>query len=214
VESILQVQSQQCQFHAILLCERSLERSEDGKVGNKMIPFPDKKYKTIVVDPPWPVGILSLQVRPLQKEMPYNTMNLDEIKSLPIQDLAEESCHIYLWTTHKFLPCAFDVLKVWGFKYNCLLTWDKTDGFCPFGFKWTTEFCLFATRNQRFKKIEIKTLFKENHTVHSRKPQTFFNIVEKVSYPPYLEMFARKPRHGWDTWGDEIENLKPLEAFS
>ena len=84
--------------------------------------FPDKKYKTIVVDPPWDIKLISLKVRPNQKAMPYKTMTLDEIKSLPINDLADEHCHIYLWTTMSYLPKAFDVLQSWGFKYNCLLT--------------------------------------------------------------------------------------------
>ena len=177
--------------------------------------FPDKKYKTIVVDPPWDIKLISLKVRPNQKAMPYKTMTLNEIKSLPINDLADEHCHIYLWTTMSYLPKAFDVLQSWGFKYNCLLTWDKTDGFCPFGFKWTTEFCLFAIRKQPLKKIGIKTIFRENHTIHSRKPQTFYNIVEKVSYPPYLDVFGRRLRHGWDVIGnDEKLQSQPLEVFS
>ena len=176
--------------------------------------FPDKKYKTIVIDPPWDIKLISLKVRPNQKEMPYKTMTLDEIKLLPINKLADEHCHIYLWTTMSFLPKAFDVLKSWGFKYNCLLTWDKTNGFCPFGFKWTTEFCLFAMRKLRLKKIGIKTLFREKHTVHSRKPQTFYNIVQKVSHPPFIEIFARRRRNGWDVFGnDEKLNNKPLEDF-
>jgi len=179
-----------------------------------LIEFPKKKYKTIVIDPPWDIKLISRRVRPKQKAMPYKTMTLDEIKSLPIQELADDNCHIYLWTTHHWLPKAFEVLEAWGFKYNCLLTWDKTDGFCPFGFMWSTEFCLFSMRKLKMKKIGVKTIFKENHSVHSRKPQIFFNIVEKVSHSPYLEMFARKPRHGWDSWGDEIEDVNPLEAFS
>jgi len=176
------------------------------------------KYKTILADPPWNVSLFSRSIRPLQLPHPYPKMRLNEIKNLKIhgieiEDLADNQCHLYLWTTHKWLPRSFEVIKAWGFKYHCLLTWDKTYGFTPMSFMWSTEFCLFCQLPfscLKLKKLCEKTLIKEKPTKHSRKPMKMYDLIEKVSYPPYLELFARPhsplfpKREGWDAWGDEI----------
>ena len=85
------------------------------------------KYKTIVIDPPWKYGKWAAPKNRKSQEydLPYNYMTIDEIKGLPIKNLADENCELYLWTTQKYLPTAFDVLKAWGFKYCQTLTWCK-----------------------------------------------------------------------------------------
>ena len=178
----------------------------------------NRKYKTILADPPWHIGQMRRSVRPQQKDMPYDTMSLEQIKSLKvlgsdIERLADESAHLYLWTTHTWLPHAFDVVKAWGFTYHCVITWDKTYGFTPFSFMWSTEFCLFAQKKGHWlepKKIGEKTLIREKPVrEHSRKPMAIYELIEKVSYPPYIELFARPhsplfpKREAWDVWGDE-----------
>jgi len=144
-------------------------------------------------------------------------MTLKEIKNLEIdnikiRDIADTQCHLYLWVTHKWLPRAFEVIEAWGFKYHCIITWDKTYGFTPMSFMWSTEFCLFCQRPNswlRLKKLGEKTLIREKPVEHSRKPMGMYDLIEKVSYPPYLELFARSHsplfprREGWDAWGDE-----------
>jgi len=183
-----------------------------------MIPFPDKKYKCIYVDPPWPIQLISRKVRPLQLDMPYQTMTLEEIKALPVNSIADEECHLFLWTTHKWLPKAFEVVEAWGFVYKCMLTWDKTEGFCPFDFMWSTEFLLFCQRPGRsltLRKIGEKTIIRQKSKKHSQKPQSMRNLIERVSYEPRIELFARTKIHGWDVWGnDEKLDHKPLESFS
>lgn len=180
--------------------------------------FPDKKYRTIYADPPWPIQLISRKVRPNQLDMPYQTMSLQEIKDLPVSKLADDKCMLFLWTTHKWLPKAFEVIEAWGFNYNCMLTWDKTYGFTPFGFMWSTEFCLFAQRQNHWidlKQLGLKTLVRQPPTKHSSKPHSMRRLIEKVSYEPRIELFARTKVHGWDVWGnDEKLQLEPLEAFS
>ena len=182
-----------------------------------MIPFPDKKYNIIYADPPWDIKMISRIVRPTQLDMPYKTMKLDEIKSMPVRELADDNgCHIFLWTTHKWLPKAFEVLQSWGFKYHCLLTWDKTYGFCPFSFMFSTEFCLYGQlpgKWMRPKRIGLRSLIKEKPTKHSRKPSKMRDlIVEFCGDLPRIELFARPPKDilfedesfkGWDLWGLE-----------
>lgn len=176
------------------------------------------KYKTILADPPWNVSLFSRSIRPFQLPHPYPKMTLKEIKSLEInniqiKDMADNQCHLYLWTTHKWLFKAFEVIKAWGFKYHCLLTWDKTYGFTPMSFMWSTEFCLFCQRPGswlKLKKLGEKTLIKEKPIGHSRKPVAIYELIEKVSHPPYLELFVRPhsplfpKRDGWDAWGNEL----------
>ena len=103
-----------------------------------MILFPNKKYQIIYADPPWNVSLFSRIVRPTQKPHPYPKMSLIDIKKLPIKDITDENgCHLFLWTTHKWLPMAFEVMREWGFNYQCCLVWDKTFGFTPYSFMWS-----------------------------------------------------------------------------
>ena len=107
------------------------------------IPFPDKIYDLIWVDPPWPIKKIKRKVRPNQIEIDYPVMSLEEIKNLPVSELANENCSLFLWTIQSQLPYSFEILKHWGFKYQRIITWDKQNGMCLFGFHHRTEFLLF-----------------------------------------------------------------------
>jgi len=182
-----------------------------------VMPFPTKKYDVIHIDPPWYIQFLSRKVRPNQKDMPYGTMTFDDIKNLPIQSISKESCFMFLWTTHKWLPKSFELLESWDFNYNCMITWDKGCGFTPMGFMWSTEFCLFGIKKgnkKQLKKLGEKTLIKEKSREHSRKPEAIFNLIDKVTEGDKIDLFGRRNRHGWDVWGnDEKLEAQPLESF-
>ena len=154
------------------------------------------RYKIICADPPWNISKFSRIVRPSQKEHPYSMMKLQDIKDLDVRGLADdEGCHLFLWTTHKWLPKAFEVMEAWGFKYHCTLTWDKTFGFCPFSFMWSTEFCLYGQLKGKWmkpKKFGIKTLIQEKPTKHSKKPNVMTELIESYCGDlPIIELFAR-----------------------
>lgn len=171
--------------------------------------FPDKKYQIIYADPPWDIKLISRAVRPQQLDMPYKTMSVNEIKRLPVRKIAnDEGCHLFLWTTQKFLPGSFDVAKSWGFEYHCLITWDKTYGFVPFSFMWSTEYCLYCYLKDKWmepKTIGIKTLIREKPSKHSRKPIAMRKLIlDYCGDLPRIELFAREKIEGWDTWGDEV----------
>lgn len=166
------------------------------------------KYKVIVVDPPWPVKKIQRRVRPNQKEMDYPVMSLEDITNLDIQSIAENDSVLFLWTTQKYLPDSFDLLKRWGYKYQRVLTWDKQNGMCLFGFHHRTEFVVFGYKG----KIEmyprrraIPTIFVAKSERHSVKPDTFYEMVS-VFGDSRIDLFARKPRQGWDVWGNEVES--------
>lgn len=144
--------------------------------------------------------------------LPYETLSLADISALPVGDLAEPDAHLYLWTTARFLEEAYGVVRAWGFRPSQPLTWCKPPMGIGFGgaFCSTTEFCIFGRRGS------LKTLQREDstwwnwsrpyengHIAHSAKPEAFLDMVERVSPSPHLEMFARRNRLGWDTWGNE-----------
>ena len=179
--------------------------------------FPKKKYKTIVVDPPWHYGKWGKasiaprgsSYKPQDSVMPYKTMTAQEIIDLPISEITDSDCDLYLWTTQKYLPVAFDVLKAWGFKYCQTLTWCKKPKgtgqgglYCP-----TTEFILLGRKGKMpldKKRIDTTWWEEKRPMKHSQKPDIFQDIIEKQSAMPRIELFARRERLRWDVWGDQL----------
>jgi N6-adenosine-specific RNA methylase IME4 len=169
------------------------------------------RYRTIVVDPPWPypegfgVGI-GREAGRGRTPLPYPSMTLDEIRGLPVAALAAEAAHLYLWTTNRYLRAAFSVLHAWGFRHGQTLVWCKPPrtSFLGGGFGSNVEFVLFARRGVLPNKGKVNSCWWEwSRSRHSRKPEAFLDLVEQVSPGPYLELFARRNRLGWDTWGNE-----------
>lgn len=133
-------------------------------------------------------------------------MTLAEIENLPVARLADERCHLYLWTVNKYVENAYAVSRSWGFSPATLLVWaKKPQGKGPGGlFSITTEFVLYARRGPEPRRMVVPTSwFDWPRRAQSVKPEAFFDLVEQVSPGPYLELFARRQRLGWDTWGNE-----------
>lgn len=174
------------------------------------------KYRTILVDPPWPVKVAMGFKRKRQgyrKALDYSTMTVEEIGALNLCDLADDNCHCWLWTTNVFLPQALDILEGWGFKYHCPVTWVKPSGVGAY-FISRTQTLLFGYRG----KIDMKTKFRPNVLFapsrrHSQKPECSYELIEQVSHPPRLELFARWQREGWTVMGNEIDGLDIREAI-
>ncbi len=168
---------------------------------------PTGKYRCIVIDPPWNVKKIEREVRPNQsKHLDYPTMTLDEIAALPVPDLAlEDGCHLYVWTTQKYLPDALRLVEGWGFRYQCLMTWVKPGGMTPYSWMYNTEHVIFARRgNLSLLRNGLKLSFEAAATGHSVKPNVFYERVATASPEPRLEMFARQPREQFSVWGSEV----------
>jgi N6-adenosine-specific RNA methylase IME4 len=142
----------------------------------------------------------------------YPVMTLDGIRSLPVAEMVEAEAHLYLWTTNRFVENAYAIARAWGFRPSQLLTWCKPPMGIGFGgaFVTTTEFVLFARRGTLPHKARVDStwwqwsrVYEGGHIKHSAKPEAFLDLVEAVSPGPYLELFARRNRLGWDTWGNE-----------
>jgi N6-adenosine-specific RNA methylase IME4 len=171
-------------------------------------PLPTGRYRAIVIDPPWPIEKIEREAHPDQgKALDYPTMSLDEIGGLPVPDLAEDGCHIYLWVTHRFLPAGLDLLDGWGARYQCVLTWRKNFGFTPFSWMYTTEHVLFGRIGSLpLERNGLRLDFDAPVTRHSAKPDVFYERVCQASPGPRLAMFERGEREGFQIWGNEVAN--------
>jgi N6-adenosine-specific RNA methylase IME4 len=173
------------------------------------------KYKTVVIDPPWDVGLtggalLNTKYYRCGKPLPYKRMSDEEILNFPINDFADSQCSLFLWTTHSKLPVALKILEKWGFKYHVTLVWYKQTGIGINGFYRDTEFILFGYRGKFSIDVGegnyIKTLIAEKATTHSRKPDRFYAMLVKRTQKPRIDIFARKRHFGFDAYGDQVES--------
>jgi len=169
--------------------------------------FPNRKYRCIVIDPPWPTEKIVTEARPRQgNRLDYPVMSLEQIEALPVSDLAADGCHIYLWVTHRFLPDGLRLFEIWGVRYQCMLTWVKPTGVVPFSWMYNTEHVLFGRIGALALERNGMKLSFEAASVrygHSTKPEYFYERARAASPEPRLEMFARRPHEGFEAWGDE-----------
>lgn len=188
-------------------------------------------FRCIVADPPWQVkagppfapyvldedGVQRWdKVSRPSRELEYPTMTVDEICAMPVKALAEPNAHLYLWTINRYIEQAYQVARAWGFTPSTMLVWGKSPmgGGLGGAFGISTEYILFARRGTLKSTGRVtgtwfnwKRPYDENgKPAHSRKPEAFQTMVESVSPGPYLELFARRKRHGWASWGNEIAN--------
>ena len=179
-----------------------------------MLKFPEKKYRIIYADPPWYFKSRSVKGEGRNPNQHYDCMNLDDIKNMPVSDIAEKDCVLLMWVIDPMLPHAFEVITSWGFIYKTVaFTWAKTNSksmgmFTGMGY-WTRgnpEMCLLATKGKpkRFSKA-VKQLVISERREHSRKPDRIRNdIVELCGDVSRIELFARQKVEGWDSYGNEI----------
>jgi len=180
-------------------------------------PFPNKKYQIIYADPPWSFGGCKLNASTDGKEITdhYSLMTDKQLLSLPIKDIADENCLLFLWVVHSKLPLALDCIKSWGFQYSTVaFEWFKRTStgkpVCFMG-RWVTggaiELNLLARKGSvpRISKC-VRRLIDSPREKHSKKPDEIRNrIVDLVGDLPRIELFARQKTPGWDNWGNELE---------
>lgn len=178
--------------------------------GQALASPPCSRFRCIVADPPWALGMRGKRKRAkepkLPDALPYPTMTLDEICAMPIGELAADDCHLWLWTTNQHLHDGFRVMQEWGFRYLVPIHWIKPSGVGNW-FIHRTQTILFGYREKcRFPAARYlpNILTTGDPKRHSQKPEESYRMIESVSPGPRLELFARTVRPGWSAWGNEV----------
>ena len=162
-------------------------------------------YDVISVDPPWNYG-REYDPETSRVANPYPEMSSEQIKALRLP-FSNDSI-LFLWTTHKFLPDAFEILKEWGFEYKATLVWNKEKIGMGAWFRMQCEFCLFAVKGKPFwSNTTERDIIVESRREHSRKPDAFFNMVDKLCVGRKLEYFSREQREGWEVYGNDTNKF-------
>jgi site-specific DNA-methyltransferase (adenine-specific) len=196
---------------------------QEDVIDINLIPFPNKKYNIIYADPPW-----SFHSRELQKydgkrfssmDKHYETQENEWIYNLPVKDIADIDCALFLWVTDAHIEAGLETIKSWGFKYKTIIfVWEKltstgklASNFAPWTLK-NTEICLFGTKGAMHKYKRVNNMYqlvKAVRTEHSKKPDEIRNNIEKLFGDiPRIELFARKQIKNWDVWGNEVNIQK------
>ena len=175
--------------------------------------FPKKTYKILYADPPYYFKSYSKKGENRNATQHYNCMEFDDILQLPINNIADVDCVLFIWVIDPFLERAFEIINKWGFKYKTVaFTWikqNKSSGFFTGLGYWTRanpEQCLLATKgNPKRVSKAVRQLIISKRQEHSKKPDEIRDrIVELCGDLPRIELFARTRCKGWDSYGDEI----------
>lgn len=181
----------------------------------------DCKFSTILADPPWQFTNRTGKMAPEHKRLArYPTMTLQQIKDLPVEAVAQDTAHLYLWVPNALLAEGLQVMDNWGFTYKTNLIWYKVrkDGGpdrrgVGFYFRNVTEVILFGVRGKDARTLQPgrsqENIITSRKREHSRKPDEQYEIIESCSWGPFLELFARGAREGWATWGNQAEDYMP-----
>jgi N6-adenosine-specific RNA methylase IME4 len=176
-----------------------------------------RQFATVLCDPPWQFTNKTGKVAPEHRRLRrYNTLNLNEIRVLPVASFCTPTAHLYLWCPNALLPDGLAVMQGWGFTYKSNIVWHKVrkDGGSDgrgvgFYFRNVTELLLFGVRGRNARTLapgrRQVNLLATRKREHSRKPDEQYALIEACSPGPYLELFARGTRKGWTTWGDQAD---------
>ena len=193
--------------------------------GEPFAGLPRGHYGVVYADPPWGFEVWSGPEKKVASRgtvAPYQTMEMDDIAALPVADLCAPDAVLLMWVVWPTLPEALAVIASWGFKYKtCGFCWLKADPYRLWGLEedvrmglgyWTranSEMCLLATRGKpKRQHADVKQAIIAPRREHSRKPDGIHQRIERLVAGPYLELFARQKRPGWDVWGNQTDKFK------
>lgn len=189
------------------------ERREAAIVANEALAAadvlePTETFETIVLDPPWPMAKIERDVRPNQVAFDYPTLSEDELRKFgePLNRMAADDCHLFMWTTQKFLPLALELVAHYGFRYVLTMVWHKAGGYQPTGLpQFNCEFVVYARKGAP-KFVSTQGFFcclNGARREHSRKPDEFYEMIRLVTGGPRIDVFSREAREGFAQYGNE-----------
>ena len=176
------------------------------------LPLPEKKYGVIYADPPWAYRAYSKKGNGRSAESHYPTLDIEDIKALPVGEIADKDAALFMWATFPCLQEAFQAIEAWGFTYKTVaFVWVKQNRvkdslFWGMGY-WTranAEICILATKGQRVQ-AGVHQIIMSHVEQHSKKPDVARDkIVQLMGDVPRIELFARQKCEGWECWGNEV----------
>jgi N6-adenosine-specific RNA methylase IME4 len=201
-----EIKKEEKKAERIELIEQQIEDIEQG-----LLPELEGLFDVVSVDPPWPYegeskNVTSFDAIGRRVANPYPEMSIEDIKKIemPLMDDAV----VLLWTTHKFLPDAFEILKEWGMDYKATLVWNKEKIGMGAWFRMQCEFCLVGIKGKPYwENTTFRDILNEPRREHSRKPDSFFEMIEKITMGRRLEYFSREKRNGWEVFGNDINKF-------
>jgi N6-adenosine-specific RNA methylase IME4 len=191
--------------------ERAEVRKAELAIVKERAPsLPTDTYDVIVIDPPWDMQKIERDVRPNQVAFDYPTMSEEELSEFDVPSISADDCHLFCWTTHKFLPSALRLVEAWGFRYVMTMVWHKPGGFQPIGLpQYNCEFALYARKGSpRF--VDTKSFFacyEAPRREHSRKPDEFYDVIRRVTDGRRIDVFSRENRDGFEQFGNEADKF-------
>ena len=201
-----EIKKEEKKAERIDVIKKQIEDIEQGEL-------PELKglFDVVSVDPPWNYEgeskkITSFDAVGRRVANPYPEMSTDEIKKikLPLMDDAV----VLLWTTHKFLPDAFDILKEWDLDYKATLVWNKEKIGMGAWFRMQCEFCLVGVKGKPYwENTKYRDIIEEPRRQHSRKPDIFFDVIDKITLGRKLDYFSREKRNGWEVFGNDLNKF-------
>jgi N6-adenosine-specific RNA methylase IME4/ParB-like chromosome segregation protein Spo0J len=201
-----EIKKEEKKVERVELIQKQIDDIEDG-----FLPDLVGLFDVISVDPPWPYegeskNLTSFDSFGRRVANPYPEMSIEQIKNieLPLMD----NSVVLLWTTHKFLPDAFEILKEWNLDYKATLVWNKEKIGMGVWFRMQCEFCLVGIKGKPYwDNTTYRDIITESRREHSRKPDSFFEMIEKITMGNRLEYFSREKREGWKVFGNDINKF-------
>ena len=186
------------------------------------LPWPARPhggFRTILADPPWRFEAYSEAGEEKNATAHYPCMDMDDLRKLPVEMLAAANSALFMWATFPMLPEALDLMGAWGFDYRSGGAWGKqssTGNKLAFGtgyiFRSAAELLLVGVRGEpKWKSKSERNLWLAPIREHSRKPDLFHPMLERMALGPRLELFGRQRRPGWTVWGNDVEKFTPVD---
>jgi N6-adenosine-specific RNA methylase IME4 len=196
--------------NAVLAAARKEKKSEKREAALKAIFSETGPFDVVVIDPPWPMMKIDRDERPNQAEFDYPTMTVDELASFWPQTIAvhvKDDCHLFCWTTQKYLPAALALVEKWGFRYVLTMVWHKPGGFQPHDLpQYNSEFIIYARKGTPIftDTTDFRVCSSWPRREHSRKPEEFYDLIRRVTGGSRIDIFSRERHRGFAQYGNEI----------
>jgi N6-adenosine-specific RNA methylase IME4 len=201
-----EIKKEEKKAERIELIEQQIEDIEQG-----LLPELEGLFDVISVDPPWPYegenkNVTSFDAVGRRVANPYPEMSIEDIKKIDMPLM--ENAVVLLWTTHKFLPDAFEILKEWNLDYKATLVWNKEKIGMGAWFRMQCEFCLVGIKGKPYwENTTFRDILNEPRREHSRKPDGFFDMIEQITLGRRLEYFSREKRNSWEVFGNDVNKF-------